>query len=92
MVGEKQIFLFPSVSGCGLFSTGSSVWMPSSLGLLLLFKVIWSLTPTGVIMVQILVGEVRVVGFWGLLTTQGRGLLSFNAPVGGDRKLLTLLP
>ena len=40
----------------------------------------------------VLVGEVRVVGFWGLLTTQGRGLLSFNAPVGGDRKLLTLLP
>ena len=47
MVGEKQIFLFPSVSGFGLFSTGSSVWMPSSLGLHLLFKVIWSLTPTG---------------------------------------------
>ena len=47
MVGEKTNFPVPSVSGFGLFSTGSSVWMPSSLGLHLLFKVIWSLTPTG---------------------------------------------
>ena len=38
--GWWKKFLFPSVSG-------SSVWMPSSLGLHLLFKVIWSLTPTG---------------------------------------------